>query len=77
MSEEVGKECVMALYDYTEKSPREVSMKKGDILVLLNSTNKVIIQQTHPTHQYKLHHVFTVQTLILRLSHEIEHVSTL
>jgi len=37
-----GKEVVMALYDYTEKSPREVSMKKGDILTLLNSNNKVI-----------------------------------
>ncbi|XP_070496510.1 spectrin alpha chain isoform X3 [Chironomus tepperi] len=35
-----GKECVVALYDYTEKSPREVSMKKGDILTLLNSNNK-------------------------------------
>lgn len=35
-----GKECVMALYDYTEKSPREVSMKKGDVLTLLNSNNK-------------------------------------
>ncbi|KAK6636692.1 hypothetical protein RUM43_010354 [Polyplax serrata] len=34
-----GKECVMALYDYTEKSPREVSMKKGDVLTLLNSNN--------------------------------------
>ncbi|ODM90488.1 Spectrin alpha chain [Orchesella cincta] len=32
---------VMALYDYTEKSPREVSMKKGDVLTLLNSNNKV------------------------------------
>lgn len=31
----------MALYDYQEKSPREVTMKKGDILTLLNSTNKV------------------------------------
>lgn len=31
----------MALYDYTEKSPREVSMKKGDVLTLLNSNNKV------------------------------------
>ena len=30
----------MALYDYTEKSPREVSMKKGDVLTLLNSNNK-------------------------------------
>lgn len=37
-----GKECVMALYDYTEKSPREVSMKKGDVLTLLNSNNKVL-----------------------------------
>merc|ERR550519_2731185 len=36
----LGKECVMALYDYTEKSPREVSMKKGDLLTLLNSNNK-------------------------------------
>lgn len=36
-----GKEYVVALYDYTEKSPREVSMKKGDILTLLNSTKKV------------------------------------
>ncbi|XP_044730361.1 spectrin alpha chain isoform X3 [Chrysoperla carnea] len=35
-----GKECVVALYDYTEKSPREVSMKKGDVLTLLNSNNK-------------------------------------
>ena len=39
-----GKECVMALYDYAEKSPREVSMKKGDMLTLLNSNNKVCIQ---------------------------------
>ena len=38
-----GKECVMALFDYTEKSPREVSMKKGDVLILLNSNNKVCI----------------------------------
>ncbi|XP_034950894.1 spectrin alpha chain [Chelonus insularis] len=35
-----GKECVVALYDYAEKSPREVSMKKGDTLTLLNSNNK-------------------------------------
>uniref|UniRef100_A0A1W7R9J9 Spectrin alpha chain n=1 Tax=Hadrurus spadix TaxID=141984 RepID=A0A1W7R9J9_9SCOR len=35
-----GKEFVMALYDYTEKSPREVSMKKGDVLSLLNSSNQ-------------------------------------
>lgn len=31
---------VVALLDYTEKSPREVSMKKGEILTLLNSNNK-------------------------------------
>lgn len=35
-----GKEAVVALFDYTEKSPREVSMKKGDVLTLLNSNNK-------------------------------------
>eukprot|EP00118_Oscarella_pearsei_P025242 m.307813 g.307813 ORF g.307813 m.307813 type:complete len:2422 (+) comp42859_c0_seq1:216-7481(+) len=35
-----GKEFVMAMYDYKQKSPREVSMKKGDILPLLNSSNK-------------------------------------
>ena len=35
-----GKECVVALYDYTENTPREVSMKKGDVLTLLNSNNK-------------------------------------
>ncbi|XP_064649219.1 spectrin alpha chain-like isoform X2 [Lineus longissimus] len=38
--DDYGKECVVALYDYTEKSPREVSMKKGDVLTLLNSSNK-------------------------------------
>lgn len=41
--DETGKELVLALYDYQEKSPREVTMKKGDILTLLNSTNKVQI----------------------------------
>lgn len=40
--DETGKELVLALYDYQEKSPREVTMKKGDILTLLNSTNKVL-----------------------------------
>lgn len=40
MDDETGKELVLALYDYQEKSPREVTMKKGDILTLLNSTNK-------------------------------------
>lgn len=34
-----GREAVVALYDYQEKSPREVSMKKGEILTLLNSSN--------------------------------------
>ncbi|XP_070409037.1 spectrin alpha chain, non-erythrocytic 1-like [Nothobranchius furzeri] len=40
IDDETGKELVLALYDYQEKSPREVTMKKGDILTLLNSTNK-------------------------------------
>ena len=35
----IGKECVAALYDYTEKSPRDVSIKKGDVLTFLNSNN--------------------------------------
>jgi len=39
--DQIGRESVVALYDYQEKSPREVSMKKGDILTLLNSSNKV------------------------------------
>ncbi|XP_067948494.1 spectrin alpha chain-like isoform X2 [Watersipora subatra] len=38
--DDIGKECVQALYDYTEKSPRELSMTKGDVLTLLNSANK-------------------------------------
>nr|XP_054591303.1 uncharacterized protein LOC129155133 isoform X3 [Nothobranchius furzeri] len=41
--DETGKELVLALYDYQEKSPGEVTMKKGDILTLLNSTNKVVL----------------------------------
>ncbi|GFR78865.1 spectrin alpha chain [Elysia marginata] len=40
--DDIGKEKVVALYDYTEKSPREVSMKKGDVLTLLNSTIKLV-----------------------------------
>jgi spectrin alpha len=32
---QLGKECVVALYEYQEKSPREVSMKKGDVLAFL------------------------------------------
>lgn len=38
--DDIGKECVVAVYDYQEKSPREVSMKKGDMLALLNSSNR-------------------------------------
>lgn len=38
--DDLGKEGIVALYDYQEKSPQEVSMKKGDVLTLLNSSNK-------------------------------------
>lgn len=38
--EPTGKECVVALFDYVEKSPREISIKKGEIVPLLNSSNK-------------------------------------
>ena len=41
--DQIGRESVVAVYDYQEKSPREVSMKKGDILNLLNSSNKVCL----------------------------------
>ena len=34
--------CVKALYNYTKKTARELAMKKGDILILLNSSNKVL-----------------------------------
>uniref|UniRef100_A0A2A6CFM8 Spc-1 n=1 Tax=Pristionchus pacificus TaxID=54126 RepID=A0A2A6CFM8_PRIPA len=37
---QLGRDVVLALYDYQEKSPREVSMKKGDVLTLLNASNK-------------------------------------
>ena len=33
-----AKECVMALYDYTEKSPREVSTRKGRVQFLFSPT---------------------------------------
>ena len=33
-----AKECVMALYDYTEKSPREVSTRKGTVEFLFSPT---------------------------------------
>ncbi len=36
----MGKELVVALYDYQEKAPRDVSMRKGEILTLLNSSSK-------------------------------------
>ena len=34
--------CVKALYNYTKKTARELAMKKGDTLILLNSSNKVL-----------------------------------
>ncbi|CAJ0599218.1 unnamed protein product [Cylicocyclus nassatus] len=37
--EKLVQQCVLALYDYEEKSPREISMKKGDVLTLLNAAN--------------------------------------
>lgn len=34
-------ERVLALYDFQARSNREVTMKKGDVLTLLSSINKV------------------------------------
>ena len=36
-----SKEYVVAMYSYQPKSSREVAMKKGDIMILLNSSHKV------------------------------------
>lgn len=36
----INRQCVVALYDYTEKTPREVSVRKGDVVTLLNSNNQ-------------------------------------
>ena len=41
-AEESGKECVMAMFDYAAKTPRDLPMKKGDVLTLLNASNKVL-----------------------------------
>ncbi|GAV01441.1 hypothetical protein RvY_12154 [Ramazzottius varieornatus] len=35
-----GREVATATFDYTEKSPREVSIKKGDIVTVLNNRDK-------------------------------------
>lgn len=40
VSDILGKQLVMALYDYQEKAPRDVSMRKGETLTLLNSSSK-------------------------------------
>lgn len=34
------RQCVVVMYDYVEQSPRDVSVKKGDVLTLINSNNK-------------------------------------
>lgn len=34
------RQYVVVLYDYVEQSPRDVSVKKGDVLTLINSNNK-------------------------------------
>lgn len=41
-----GKQYVVAMYNYRPKTHREVVMKKGDTMVLLNAVNKVHMQ-TH------------------------------
>ncbi len=33
--------CVRALYTYSGKTPREINIRKGDVMALLNSSNKV------------------------------------
>ena len=61
------KECVIALYDYQEKTAREVSMQKGDVLTLLNASNKVRICQI--CHVNACHHYFfcTFESSVLNI----------
>ena len=35
-----GREVATVTFDYQEKSPREVSVKKGDIVTVLNNRDK-------------------------------------
>lgn len=41
MEAAAGEQRVVALYDFQARSNREVTMKKGDVLTLLSSINKV------------------------------------
>ena len=34
------RQCVIVLYDYVKQSPQNVSVKKNDVLTLINSNNK-------------------------------------
>ena len=36
-----SKQYAMAMYDYKPKTHREIPMKKGDVMVILNAVNKV------------------------------------
>ena len=44
------KQYVVAMYNYKPKTHREVAMKKGDRMVLLNAVNKVHTQTDTHTH---------------------------
>lgn len=46
VEEAAREERVVALYDFQARSPREVTMKKDDILTLLSSINKVTFPST-------------------------------
>ena len=39
-NDNIQQQYVIALYDYQEKSPREITIKKGDVGLLINSVNK-------------------------------------
>ena len=41
-----AKPTVKAMYSYKGKTARELTMKKGDVLTLLNSSNKVSLAAT-------------------------------
>ena len=59
-----GKQYVVAMYNYKPKTHREVAMKKGDRMVLLNAVNKVHTH-THAARQTDLNACTHIRMYVL------------
>lgn len=57
---------VKALYRYKGKTAREMAMKKGDVLILLNSSNKVRMPSSHITVLLKQLEIDKVELAVTR-----------